>query len=746
MTKGMIVVESPTKVKTLQKFLGDDYIIKASVGHIKDLPEGELGVDLDKDFQPKYVTIPGKKKILGELKKASKTIKNIYLGPDPDREGEAIAWHIAEEIDGKDKNIYRVLFNEITKNAVLDALKKPGELKQSKYEAQQARRILDRLVGYQVSPVLWEKVRRGLSAGRVQSVAVRIICEREREIQGFVSQEYWSLTATLRGKDSTTPFDAKLVKWKGKKVDMANESEAMAMKNRLESVPYTVSKIVEQEKRRHPLPPFITSRLQQEAFRKLSFPAFKTMKIAQKLYEGVDLGEAGSVGLITYMRTDSPRVSSEAIHQVRGWIQGRFGESFLPSKPNIYKSRKGAQEAHEAIRPTSMDLEPDKVKAFLNKDERALYKLIWDRFVASQMASAVFLQTTVEIKASEGIFTASGSVPVFPGFMALYVESEDNHINGNGQTEGEEKKLPRLSEGEILELLGLTSKQHFTQPPPRFSEATLIKELEEKGIGRPSTYAAILSTIRGKGYVGMEKGKFFPTELGFLVNDLLVVNFPDILNIEFTALMEENLDKIEEGEKGWIETLKEFYAPFEKDLAMAKVSMRDVKREQIPTDAVCEQCGSKMVKRWGKRGYFLACSSYPECRYTREVEENGESQKVETDVKCEKCGSPMVIKNGKFGRFLACTNYPTCKSTQSLNTGVHCPQEGCEGMLVERRSRKGRTFYSCSNYPQCTFALWDKPIPEKCPQCEAPFLIEKQAKAGIVKRCYRKECGYRASE
>ncbi len=746
MTKGMIVVESPTKVKTLQKFLGDDYIIKASVGHVKDLPEGELGVDIEKDFQPQYVTIPKKKKVLGELKKASQKIKNIYLGPDPDREGEAIAWHIAEEIDGKDKNIYRVLFNEITKNAVLDALKKPGKLQQSKFEAQQARRILDRLVGYQVSPILWEKVRRGLSAGRVQSVAVRIICEREREIERFVSQEYWSLTATLRGKDSPVSFDAKLVKWKGKKVDMANESEAVAMKKRLETVPYTVSKIVQQEKKRHPLPPFITSRLQQEASRKLSFSAYKTMRIAQKLYEGVDLGETGAVGLITYMRTDSPRVSSEAVHQVRGWINGRFGESYLPSKPNVYKSRKGAQEAHEAIRPTSIDLDPDRMKSALDKDQWALYKLIWDRFVASQMASAVFLQTTVEIKASEGIFTASGSVPVFPGFMALYVESEDNHISADIQAEAEEKKLPRLSEGEVLELLGLTPKQHFTQPPPRFSEATLIKELEEKGIGRPSTYATILSTIKGKGYAGMEKGKFFPTELGYLVNDLLVVNFPDILNIEFTALMEENLDKIEEGEKGWVETLKEFYVPFQKDLEMAKVSMRDVKREQIPTDAICEQCGAKMVKRWGKRGYFLACSSYPECRYTREVEGNGENQKVETDVRCEKCGSPMVIKNGKFGRFLACSNYPTCKSTQSLNTGVHCSQEGCDGMLVERRTRKGRTFYSCTNYPKCTFALWDKPIPEKCPQCGAPFLIEKQGKGGIVKRCHRRECGYRVSE
>lgn len=746
MTKGMIVVESPTKVKTLQKFLGDDYIIKASVGHIKDLPEGELGVDLEKDFQPQYVTIPGKKKVLGELKKASQKVKNIYLGPDPDREGEAIAWHIAEEIGNEGKNVYRILFNEITKNAVLDALKKPGTLQRPLYEAQQARRILDRLVGYQVSPILWEKVRRGLSAGRVQSVAVRIICEREREIQNFVSQEYWSLTATLRGKDSPISFNARLAKWKGKKVDLANESEAVAMKKRLESVPYTVSKILEQEKKRHPLPPFITSRLQQEASRKLSFSAYKTMRVAQKLYEGVDLGEAGTVGLVTYMRTDSPRVSSEAVHQVRDWIKKRFGDSFLPPKPNQYKSRKGAQEAHEAIRPTSMDLEPEKVKAYLSKDENALYKLIWDRFVASQMASAVFLQTTVEIRASEGIFTATGSAPVFHGFMALYVESEDNHLSVNGKAEEEEGKLPRLSEGEVLELLGLAPKQHFTQPPPRFSEATLIKELEEKGIGRPSTYAAILSTIKGKGYVGMEKGKFHPTELGYLVNDLLVVNFPDILNIEFTALMEENLDKVEEGEKGWVETLREFYLPFEKDLEMAKISMRDVKREQIPTDAVCEKCGSKMVKRWGKRGYFLACSSYPKCRYTREVEENGENQKMETDVTCEKCGSPMVIKSGKYGRFLACSNYPSCKSTQSLNTGVQCPQDGCEGMLVERRTRKGRTFYSCSNYPRCTFALWDKPIPEKCPQCDASFLIEKQGKGGVVKRCHRKECGYRASE
>jgi DNA topoisomerase-1 len=740
MSKGLVIVESPAKVKTLQKFLGGDYVIKASVGHIKDLPEGELGVDLQRDFQPQYVTISGKAKIIRELKKASKEVKNIYLGPDPDREGEAIAWHIAEEIGNGNKNIYRVLFNEITKKAVLDAIHHPGKLQQSKYEAQQARRILDRLVGYQVSPVLWEKVRRGLSAGRVQSVAVRIVCEREREIQDFVSEEYWSLTAALKGKDSPVSFDARLTKWKGKKVKMANEAEALAIRKALENVPYSVSKIVQQEKQRHPLPPFITSRLQQEAYRKLSFPAKKTMWIAQKLYEGVDLGPLGTVGLITYMRTDSVRVSTEAVQQVRVWIKDRFGDSYLPPKPNVYKSRKGSQDAHEAIRPTSIDLEPEKVKDSLEKDQWALYKLIWDRFVASQMPSAGFLQTTVEIKADNGVFTAVGTVPVFQGFMALYVEGQDDQENGNG-----EKKLPSLTEGQVLELLGLASKQHFTQPPYRYSEATLIKELEEKGIGRPSTYAAILATIKEKAYVRLEKGKFFPTELGCLVNDLLVVNFPDIFDIEFTAQMEENLDHIEEGEKDWVETLKEFYVPFEKDLEMAKVSMRDVKRELIPTDAVCERCGSEMVKRWGKRGYFLACSSYPECRYTREVEGNGENQ-VETDAKCGKCGNPMVIKNGKFGRFLACSNYPTCKFTRSLDTGVRCPEEGCDGLIVERKTRKGRTFYGCANYPNCTYALWDKPIPERCPQCGFPFLVEKQGKGGTTRRCPKKECGYRTSE
>lgn len=744
MTKGLVVVESPAKVKTLQKFLGNDYIIKASVGHIKDLPEDELGVDIENEFQPQYVTISGKGKVIREIKKASKEVKNIYLGPDPDREGEAIAWHIAEEIGDEGKNIYRVLFNEITKKAVMEAIKNPGKLQPSKYEAQQARRILDRLVGYQVSPLLWEKVRQGLSAGRVQSVAVRIICEREREIQNFVPEEYWSIIATLRGHDPDLPFDAKLTKWKGKKVKIANESEAMAIKKILEKASYSILKIVEQERKRNPLPPFITSRLQQEAFRKLSFSAQKTMRIAQRLYEGVEIGEIGMVGLITYMRTDSTRIANEAIHQARSWIRGRFGDSYLPPKPNVYKSPKGAQEAHEAIRPTSMDLDPDKIKPYLDKDQWALYKLIWDRFVASQMTPSIFLHTTIEIKADDAIFTATGSVSVFNGFMALYVESEDNSLTkeNHDEDEGREIKLPKLSEGEVLELLGLIPKQHFTQPPYRFSEATLIKELEEKGIGRPSTYATILSTIKEKGYVRLERGRFVPTELGFVVNDLLVVNFPDIFDVAFTAQMEENLDKIEEEKKGWIETLQEFYQPFKKDLEMAKVSMRDVKKEIIPTDLICERCGSKMVKRWGKRGYFLACSSYPKCRFTMEVDGN-EGPREEVGALCEECGSPLVVRNGKFGRFLACSTYPACKFTKPFETGVRCPEERCDGMIVEKKTRKGKTFYSCTNYPQCTFALWDKPVNERCPQCDYPFLVEKQGKGGTYLRCPNKECGYR---
>ena len=727
MSKGLIVVESPTKVKTLEKFLGGDYVIKASVGHIKDLPEGELGVDLKKDFQPEYVIIPGKGKIVRELKKASKGVENVYLGPDPDREGEAIAWHIAEEIGNGNKNVYRVLFNEITKKAVLEALQNPGRLQQSKFEAQQARRILDRLVGYQISPILWEKVRRGLSAGRVQSVAVRIICEREREIENFVSKEYWSLTATLKGKDSSVPFDAKLTKWKGKKVAIANESEALTLKKALEPVPFSVSKIVQQEKRRHPFPPFITSRLQQEAYRKLSFSAQRTMRIAQKLYEGVELGEIGMVGLITYMRTDSPRVSFEAVQQVRGWIKDRYGEPYLPPKPNVYKSRKGAQEAHEAIRPTSIDLEPDKVKGHLDKDQWALYKLIWDRFVASQMASAVFLQTTVEIKADDAIFTSVGTIPTFQGFMTLYVEGEDNNLPTDKKEEsGEEKRLPVLSEGEILELLGLTPRQHFTQPPPRFSEATLIKELEEKGIGRPSTYATILSTIKEKEYVKLEKGRFMPTELGLVVNDLLVVNFPDILDVEFTAQMEENLDKVEEGEKGWIETLKEFYASFPKGFGDGEGLHERCEDREDPHRCPLRAMRLKDGEAVGEERLFLSVFNLSQMPIYEGSGGERREERGDDDARCEKMRESDGDQEWKVRKVLGLFELSRpVNSPVPMDTGVHCPQEGCDGMIVERRTRKGRTFYSCTNYPRCTFALWDKPIPEKCPNAISPYLVEK---------------------
>ena len=574
MEKSLVVVESPAKANTINKFLGSDFIVKASVGHVKDLPEKELGVDIERDFEPRYVTIRGRGKILKELKKASQDVGAIYLAPDPDREGEAIAWHVAEELKDRGKRIYRVLVNEITKKAVLEAIKKPGQLQRSKYEAQQARRILDRLVGYQISPLLWEKVRRGLSAGRVQSVAVRIICEREREINSFIPKEYWTITARLKKRTSEESFEAKLSKVKGEKADISTGAMAREIIEGLGGADFIVSRVESKERKRRAPPPFITSKLQQEAARKLRFSAKKTMMVAQRLYEGVELGPAGSVGLITYMRTDSTRVSEGALREVREYIGQRFGDRFLPPKPIRYKSKKGAQDAHEAVRPTSMELEPKRIASFLNKDQRSLYQLIWDRFVASQMVPAIFDQTTVDIEAKDCVFSVTGSVQKFPGFMALYVEGEDEE---RGE-DGEKARLPELRQGDRLTLLSLAPEQHFTQPPPRFSEATLVKELEERGIGRPSTYAAILSTIQEKDYVRLEKGRFFPTELGLLVTDLLVENFPHIMDVEFTAQMEDKLDKIEDEKVAWVRVLRQFYGPFSKSVESAKTTMRDVKR------------------------------------------------------------------------------------------------------------------------------------------------------------------------
>jgi len=742
MGKSLIIVESPAKARTINKFLGKEYLVKASVGHIKDLPENKLGVDLENEFSPHYVVIKGKEKIIRELKKASRETEKIYLAPDPDREGEAIAWHIAEELGNGGKKIYRALIHEITPHAVMHALKNPRGLQESLYRAQQARRILDRLVGYKISPLLWQKVKRGLSAGRVQSVALRIICDREREIREFVSQEYWIIKAHLEHLQKPPPFEAKLTQIKGRKVKISNKKESDEIIKGLQNKKFVVDEVERKETKRHPPPPFITSTLQQEASRKLRFSAKKTMLIAQQLYEGIDLGSLGRVGLISYMRTDSVRLAPGALKGVRELIRGRFGEEYLPVKPNFYKSRPGAQEAHEAIRPTSLELPPEKVKVHLTPDQWSLYKLIWERFIACQLLPALFDQTTIKIKANDHIFLAVGSTMKFPGFTVIYIEGKDD------QEEVEEGAiLPALSSGDELQLKALLPKQHFTQPPSRFTESTLVRELEEKGIGRPSTYATILSTIQEKKYVGLTDRKFLPSELGFLIADLLTENFPTVMDVSFTAQMEENLDKIEEEKIPWIKVLEEFYTSFEENLRVAGEKMRDVKREKTPTEIICDRCGNKMEIRWGKYGEFLSCSAYPECKnskmFSRDEEGKIKIRKAHvTDERCPQCGSLMVIKEGKFGKFMACSKYPDCKGTKAFSTGVRCPQPRCEGELVQRRTKRGRIFYSCGNYPKCRFALWQKPIPRPCPQCGAPFLVEKSTKKGIKAVCVEGECNY----
>lgn len=755
MPLSLIIVESPSKAKTLKKYLGRNYTVLASVGHLKDLPKSKIGVDIEHNFEPRYVIIRGKKKILDDIKKAAQGADKIYLAPDPDREGEAIAWHIAEELNGNQEKIYRVLFNEITERTVKKALERPGKIDLKKVNAQQARRILDRLVGYKISPLLWEKVRRGLSAGRVQSVAVRLTCEREKEIEAFTPEEYWSITAQLSA-DQPPPFQARLHALSGKSLKISAERQAMEHVAGLRDATYTVQHIERKEKKRHPAPPFTTSKLQQEAARKLRFTPKKTMMIAQQLYEGVELGQEGPVGLITYMRTDSTRLAAEALQEARELIRHRYGPDYIPERPNLYKNRKGAQDAHEAIRPTSMQWGPEDIKSFLQRDQYQLYKLIWNRFLACQMNPAVLEVTRVEIGAGPYQLRATGSVTKFPGFTTVYVEGQDDVPASSSKTEQEESVaaeegvLPLLEEGQRLNLMGLEPKQHFTQPPPRFNEALLIKELEERGIGRPSTYHTIISTIQDRKYVEKSEGRFRPTELGKVVNELLVTHFPDILNVEFTAKMEEELDEIEEGGREWVETVREFFEPFHQRLEKAQHEMKDLKREEIPTEIVCDRCASPMVIRWGRNGRFLACKSYPECYNTKEFiqDEAGNITIVEkesqTEEVCAECGHPMVIKRGRFGKFLACSRYPECKHTRAVSTGVKCPQPGCEGDLVEKRTKKGKVFFACSRYPQCTFALWDRPIPKPCPQCHHPFQVEKydrKSKQTFV-RCPEKSCGH----
>jgi DNA topoisomerase-1 len=816
LAKGLVIVESPAKAKTIQKYLGKGFTVEASLGHVKDLPKSTLGVDVDNNFETEYIVIPGKEKVVARLKKLALGMDTIYLAPDPDREGEAIAAHLAEELgDGakakkkkkkskKDaepepERIRRVTFNEITQRAVREAFEHPRDIDQNLVDAQQARRVLDRLVGYQVSPLLWDKVRRGLSAGRVQTVALRLIVEREREIKAFEKKEYWTIDANLAGPKPPA-FDARFLGKGEEKIEVTNGEDAEKIRAAVEKADWLVRTVERKERRRNATPPFTTSKLQQDSSRKLRFSVKRTMMIAQRLYEGVELGEEGLVGLITYMRTDSVRVSNEALSEVREYIKSQYGDQYLPEAPNTYKEKKAAQAAHEAIRPTSAMRHPGLIKQYLKEDEFKVYTLIWQRFVASQMMPAVFDQTTIDIDAKTATekfwFRVTGSVEKFDGFLKVYKESKE------GKDEEDEElthKLPPLEPGQKLTLKALKPEQHFTEPPPRYNEASLVKELEERGIGRPSTYSAILSTIQERQYVQKLGGKFTPTEIGLVVTDLLVENFPDIFDILYTARLEEELDEIEEGKETWTDALADFYKKFEKDLRYASKHMENIKRMEKPTDEKCERCGSPLVIKWGKHGSFYACSSYDKedpnsCTFTKENPINlpdldsADVQETTQEEYCENCGRVMVLKRGRFGQFMACTGYPDCKTTRRLDQGKKvpdipldelCPKCGrnmmirhgrygefttcsgypeckyvkqnfigvkcplCkEGELVEKRARKGNTFYGCGNYPKCKFTSAHKPLAEKCPTCGNEYLVEKFLKSGPVIACPNKECEY----
>jgi DNA topoisomerase-1 len=737
----LVVVESPTKVKTIQKYLDSSFVVKASLGHVRDLPKSKLGVDIRHGFKPEYKVLPSKRKVLSELQKIAEKVDALYIATDPDREGEAIGWHLAQELGVDKKKVFRVMFNEITERAVKAAFKNPGKIDPKKVNAQQARRVLDRLVGYKLSPLLWEKVRRGLSAGRVQSVAVRLIAEREREILAFVPEEYWSLHALLRGKHPPQ-FPAGLKERRGEKVSLRSEGDVQAVVAALRNAAFTVKAVNRGERKRNPAPPFITSTLQQEAGRKLHFTAKKTMLLAQQLYEGVEIGHEGPVGLITYMRTDSTRVSPEAQGGAREWIAARLGSEYLPDSAPSYRARQGAQEAHEAIRPTDPSLEPQALARSLTREQLALYRLIWERFLGSQMLPALYDTVSVDIAAGEYLFRAQGSTRKFAGFMAVYVETQDESEQASEDTEA--PGLPALTVGELLRLLSLDPKQHFTQPLPRYTEASLVKVLEERGIGRPSTYAQIMSTIQDRGYVRREKGVLSPTPLGLQVTDLLVPFFPEIIDVEFTAQMEESLDKIEDGDSPWADTVEKFYKRFAKDLKTATKDMDNVK-VGIETGQTCPECGSALLEKWGRFGKFLACSSYPDCKYTQDLDGSGRGRAEDVPINetCDACGKPMVIKEGRYGRFIACSGYPECKTTKPLTMGIGCPQAGCGGGLVERRSKRGKAYYACSRYPACRFVLWQRPVGEPCPKCGAPFLTERMARGRkLIRSCVRENCDH----
>jgi DNA topoisomerase-1 len=742
MAKKLLIVESPAKTKTLARFLGKDFDILATIGHIRDLPKSKLGVDPDDNFSVDYTTIKGKEKVISQLKKASKKADKIYLAPDPDREGEAIAWHVANAIKSSKADIVRVTFNEITKSAVKEALENPRGINMNLVNAQQARRVLDRIVGYKVSPFLWSTIARNLSAGRVQSVALRLICEREEGIQKFKPQEYWQINADLKTKKNEE-FTARLFKIDKKTVSKPNgtnstkiviksEEEVNKYLAELKKADYTVSDVVKTTKTRKPNAPFITSTLQQEAAKKFGFTAKATMSIAQQLYEGIEVGKEGQVGLITYMRTDSVRVSNEALKNVRSYIKSEYGDKYLPPKPIPYGAKKAAQDAHEAIRPTYMNLPPEKLTKKLTPRQLKLYSLIWNRFVASQMTSAKFDVITVDITAGRFLLRVTSQKIAFDGYLKIYhIEKEEDENGNNGSFDN----LPSLAKGDMLKLIKLNPNQSFTKPPARFSEAMLVKELEADGIGRPSTYASIISTLRDRKYVQMEEKKLHPTELGMTVKKVLVENFAHLFNVKFTAEMEEELDLVEEGTDDWIKLMNDFYNPFIKHIESLKGKEKEIKASmEEKTKIKCEKCGSPMVIKWGRNGRFLACSSYPDCKSTKPLPE--EEAKSKTDQKCEKCGSDMVIKTGRFGRFLACSDYPTCKNTKPVTLGIKCPKDGCNGEIVEKQTKGRRLFYGCSKYPKCDYATWDTPVKMSCPSCKHPFMVYKNTKSkGEFYRC-----------
>ncbi len=728
MAKSLVIVESPAKAKTVNHYLGDDYVVKASMGHVRDLPKKQLGVDVQADFQPTYQIIPEKKKIVAELKRAARDSERVILAADPDREGEAIAWHLSQLLEEDNPRILRAVFHEITEEGVQAAFRKLGRIDLPKLEAQQTRRILDRLVGYRISPLLWKKIARGLSAGRVQSVALRLICDREKEIKAFVTEEYWTIAARLEAQVPPV-FKAALAKIDGKKAKVKNAEQAGAIVAACERAPFVLDKVEVKEKHKHPAPPYITSTLQQDGFRLLRFPVKKTMFVAQKLYEGMAIGDLGQTGLITYMRTDSLRVSESAQAAARAYIEQKYSPAYVPAKPNHYKSKKKTQDAHEAIRPAHLDLPPEKVKPFLKKEEYDVYKLVWNRFLASQMAPAVVEETAFDVRADRYLFQAKGEVIKFDGFLALWP-------NGNGDKE----LLPKAAAGETLKLLELESKQKFTEPPSRYTEGTLVKELEARGIGRPSTYAPILATIQSRTYVVKDKGKFVPTELGMYVIDFLVKYFATLMEYKFTAHMEEELDQISEGTRKGVDSLREYYTLLEGYLKLAGDSPEVLKG--IPIDEKCPKCGGQVVIKYGRFGQFKACAGYPECKF-RESMVKQESKPL--DEKCPQCGANLVQKFGKFGAFVACPNYPKCKYIKKENaeTGIDCPL-GCGGKLLRRKTRRGKLFFGCGNYPKCTFATWDEPIDRPCPQCGEKLLLKKNLIRGDPYiYCRNEKCAFK---